>query len=188
MFDEVELSPLLACVGDQWSPTIGDPSLAGWAIVVAYVFCAVLGCITALRVQDGRERFFWGMLTLTMLVLGINKELDLQTLFTATGRCFSQLQDWYDQRRAFQWNFILGLLVASILFIGLVLWLMRGRLRRNGVAILGLAFVTAFVAVRAVGFHHFDALIDTQVRDIRYNVLFELSGLFAIAGNALALL
>ena len=73
------------------------------------------------------------------------------------------------------------------LFLALGLWLMRGCLRRNGLAVLGLAFVTAFVAVRAVGFHHFDVLINSRLLDIRYNVLFELSGLVLIAANAIAL-
>jgi len=122
-----------------------------------------------------------------MLALGVNKQLDLQSMLTAAGRCLSQLQGWYEERRAFQRDFIIGLLMAASVFLGLVLWLMRGCLRRNGLAVLGLAIVTTFVAVRAVGFHHFDLLIDSRMLDVRYNVLFELSGLVLIAANAVAL-
>ena len=86
----------------------------------------------------------------------------------------------------FQRDFIIGLLTAAGLFLALVLRLMRGRLRRNGLALLGLVFVTTFVAVRAVGFHHFD-LIDSRLLDIRFNVLFELSGVVLLAVNAMAL-
>ena len=141
--------------------------------------------MTFLRVEDRRERIFWGLVTLAMLCLGVNKQLDLQSMLTAAGRCLSQLQGWYEERRVFQRDFIIGLLMVAVLFLALVLWLMRGCLRRNGLALLGLAFVTAFVAVRAVGFHH---LIDSRLHDIRFNALFELSGLVAIAANDLALL
>ena len=67
---EVELSAISACVGHRWSPQIGDPTVAGWGTVVAYAFCAVLGFIALLRVQDSRERIFWGLVTLAMLSLG----------------------------------------------------------------------------------------------------------------------
>jgi hypothetical protein len=187
MFHGIKLSTIAACVGDQWSPQIGDPTVAGWGTVVAYAVCAVLGVMALMRVDDRRERIFWGLVTLAMLALGVNKQLDLQSMFTAAGRCLSQLQGWYEERRVFQRDFIIGLLMVAGLFLALVLWLMRGYLRRNGLALLGLAFVTAFVAVRAVGFHHFDVLINSRLLDIRFNVLFELSGLVLIAANAMTL-
>ena len=188
MFNEVTLSTIAACVDDQWSPQIGDPTVAGWGTVAAYAVCAVLGFMALMRAQDRRERIFWGeLVALAMLSLGVNKQLDLQSMLTAAGRCVSQLQGWYEERRVFQRNFIIGLLMVAGLFLALVLWLMRGCLRRNGLALLGLAFVTTFVAVRAAGFHHFDILINSRLLDIRYNVLFELSGLVLIAANAMAL-
>ncbi|WP_199227145.1 hypothetical protein [Aminobacter sp. AP02] len=140
------------------------------------------------RAQDSRERAFWRLVALAMLSLGVNKQLDLQSMLTAAGRCLSQLQGWYEERQVFQRKFIIGLLIVAGLLLALAVWLMRGRLRRNGMAVLGVAFVTAFVAVRAVGFHHVDTLIDSRLLDIRYNVLFELSGLVLIAANAIALI
>src|SRR5262245_43699548 len=141
MSHEVELSSIAACVGDRWSPQIGDPTVAGWATVVAYAVCAVLGFLALRRAQSNRERNFWGLVTLAMLCLGMNKQLDLQSMLTAAGRCLSQLQGWYEERRVFQRHFIIGLLTAAGLFLAAALWLMRGRLRRNGLALLGLAFV-----------------------------------------------
>ncbi len=55
----------------------------------------------------------------------MNKQLDLQSMLTAAGRCLSQLQGWYDERRVFQRDFIIGLLITAGLFLALVLWLMR---------------------------------------------------------------
>lgn len=155
---------------------------------MAYAICAVLSFMALTRAQGRRERAFWGLVSLAMLSLGVNKQLDLQSMLTAAGRCLSQLQGWYEERRVFQREFIVGLLIVAGLSLAFVLWLMRGCLRRNGLAVLGLAIVTAFVAVRAVGFHHFDVLINSRLLDVRFNVLFELSGLVLIAVNAIALL
>ena len=188
MFHEVNLSAMAACVGERWSLKIGDPTVVGWLTVALYAVCAVLGFMTRTRSQHSRERFFWGLLALAMIFLGVNKQLDLQSMLTAAGHCLSQLQGWYEERQGFQRNFIIGLLTVASLFLALVPWLMRGCLRRNGLAILGLAFITAFVAVRAAGFQHFDALIDSGLLDTRKSVLFELSGLILIAANAMALL
>lgn len=107
---------------------------------------------------------------------------------TAVGRCVSQLQGWYEERRAVQLKFIVVLLIVSALFLGALLWLMRGRLKNKGLALLGLALVSTFVVVRAVGFQHVDVLINTRVHDIRFNVLLELSGLVLIFINAIWLL
>lgn len=184
MLDRLNLPAILACADEQWSPQIGDPTFAGWLTVSAYAACAILGVFAFRRTTDRREQVFWALLALIVLFLCINKQLDLQSLLTAIGRCVSQLQGWYEERREFQRRFIVGTLVVAALFVSFVLWLMRKRLTRNGVAIAGLAVVMAFVAVRAVGFHHFDAFIGSRAFDIRFNVLFELSGLILIAANA----
>jgi hypothetical protein len=42
--------------------------------------------------------------------------------------------------------------------------------------------------VRAVGFHHFDEVINFRVNDVRMNWVLELSGLVLISVNAIWLL
>jgi hypothetical protein len=184
----LKLSALGVCVDGQWSPQIGDPTVAGWGTVIAYLVCVVLGFLTLSRAHNRHEQIFWTLITCLMLLLGVNKQLDIQSMLTAVGRCLSQLQGWYDARHVFQRSFIIGLLAVAGLLLCSILWLMRRHLRRNGLALIGLTFVASFVAVRAVSFHHFDALINSRMLDIRFNVIFELSGLLLIAINATALL
>jgi hypothetical protein len=119
--------------------------------------------------------------------LAVNKQLDLQSALTAVGRCVSQLQGWYDERRAFQRQFILGLLAVAGAGLALGLFAMRQHARRNALAILGLGCVIAFVAVRAVGFHHVDVFLKGGFPEVRYNFLLENAGLILIALNALFL-
>ncbi len=188
MFQSIDLGRLQTCVFDRWSPKIGDPSAAGWLTVTAYVTCALLALLVLRRLGGGRARTFWVLTCIVMAFLAVNKQLDLQSALTATGRCISRLQGWYEDRRIFQRHFIQSLLLVVGMMLAVGLYLMRHALKRHGLALLGLAVVAGFVAVRAVGFHHFDSVINMRVQDVRVNVIFELSGLVLIAVNALALL
>ncbi len=188
MFAQVTLTQVTTCTLHRWSPVIGDPTIWGWVTVGAYLLCTVLALWVAALAGAGRERQFWVMMTGLMAFLAVNKELDLQTALTAMGRCIAQLQGWYELRQNVQRQFIIGLLAATLIGFVLGLFLMRRHILSHGVALLGLATVAGFVAVRAVGFHQFDSLINTRVLDLRFNFIFEMSGLILIALNAIALL
>lgn len=172
---------------------IGDPGLGGWLIVAFY---AVTGLL-ALRVAIGgvfpersarRERLFWGALGIGMLLLALNKQLDLQTLLTAAARCMAQLQGWYETPRIVQVGFIAGIFVLMVLLFGAACMALRGTLHRNGLAIAGLVFVLGFVLIRAAGFHHMDRLISIEVHSIRLNWVLEMAGPLCISGGALLIL
>ena len=52
MLDEITMSSPLACVGGQWSPTIDDPTLAGWATVCGVRFLCSAGMARVPEVTD----------------------------------------------------------------------------------------------------------------------------------------
>ena len=180
---------LQSCALTRWSPGIGDPTAMGWVTVLVYLTAAIISATVALRAPFPqptcrRERVFWLLLGFVLLALAINKQLDLQSYLTALGRCLAQHQGWYDRRRFVQETVILGLLLVMAL-LAVALWrLMRGTLARSGAALAGLVLVLGFVAIRAVGFHHLDALIKLDVMHLRLNWLFELTGpvLISLAG------
>lgn len=181
-----DLSRILTCVTDSWSPQIGDPSVMGWVTVLAYV-AAMAAALRASRLAP-RDRRFWLFLAVVLLLLGVNKQLDLQSALTAGGRCIARLQGWYAERRQVQFLFILGIGVLCIAVLLGAAVRMRGALRRIGVALLGFGLLLGFVAVRAVGFHHFDALLHTDVLGAQMNWVLELGGISLILLNALAVL
>jgi hypothetical protein len=185
---DVTWTQVLTCTLNRWSPRIGDPTSWGWLTVAVYALCALLALRLVLRAGPGRERQFWVMMTILMVFLGVNKELDLQTAVTMMGRCMAQLQGWYQDRQVVQRQLIVGLLAATLIGFALGLYLMRRHLLSHGVAMLGVASVAGFVAVRAVGIHQFDSLINTRVMDLRFNFIFEMTGLVLIALNAIVLL
>ncbi len=182
-----------SCALDRWSPVIGDPTLMGWTTVAVYVLTAILALGVAARAPFPesslqRERFFWAGLGLVLVALAVNKQLDLQSYLTAIGRCVAKLQGWYQSRRMVQAAFILAL--VATMAIGAVI--LRGMMRKTTVgsrlAVVGLLMVLTFVAVRAVGFHHVDALINVKVLHLRMNWVFELIGPIVIAAAGFWLL
>jgi hypothetical protein len=183
-------SQTLACAHAGWTPSIGDPNIMGWVTVAVYAACALVALNLWIRNPfqgpgASRERLFWGGVCVLMVFLGVNKELDLQTLMTVIGRCHAQINGWYDDRQAMQRGFIRALALGALLFALGTAWFLRASLRRNILAVLGLAFVLGFVVIRAVGFHDVDHLISTEVMSIRVNWILELSGLLLILLSAL---
>lgn len=182
------LAELTSCVAERWSPQIGDPNLRGWLTVGSYLLCFVLAVAVLRRAGPHVARGLWALIAVLMLFLAVNKQLDLQSAITATGRCLAYAQGWYANRRTAQLAFIAALLgmVLIALLIGLVS--LRGRVLRNGLALIGLAVTCGFVMVRAVGFHHFDYFLGTRILGTTANFVFENTGLALIAINAVLLL
>lgn len=183
-----ELQWIANCTSDHWQARIGDPSLMGWITVFAYA----LTCALAIAVRrhlprhPAGQRFFWSFLALMLAFLAVNKQLDLQSLATAAARCTAQLQGWYGERRGVQVTAILSLILLTGLYGLILLWIIRKAFWQNAVALSGLCAILAFVLVRAVGFHHVDALIGHSIVGIRMNWILELSGIALVAVNAAA--
>ena len=126
----------------------------------------------------------WAGLTVMLLLLGINKQLDIQTLFTDIGRLAAQSEGWYADRRFFQLLFILALMVAGVLAIRALWRFARGHLRDMRLALVGAAGLVCFVAIRAASFHHFDIFIGAGMGGLTFNAILELGGISCIAAAA----
>lgn len=152
---------LSVIVNGHWKPGIGDPTFMGWLITAAYLIASVFCCICAWRTDRispnnrfGHHRLFWWGLALIMLLMGINKQLDLQCLFIAIVKKMALEQGWYSQRQILQIFF-----VAFVAVFGLALLIFLGRKlgrfwRQYGLAFLGILLLVAFVAVRAAPVNH----------------------------------
>ncbi|MFV8783760.1 hypothetical protein ACNKU7_15185 [Microbulbifer sp. SA54] len=178
----------------DWRPGIGDPTVMGWLTVMAYFVTFALGALVIKRsgwLFQGRrvkQRRLWVLISVAMLLLGLNKQLDLQTLFTDFFRALFRELDLYDRRRMFQEVFIFGVLLVGVAVSSWLVYQYRRLLRFHVLAICGLCALAAFVAVRASSFHGMDRLIGYELAGVRINWLLELCGIFLIAINALHLL
>lgn len=183
---------LAASVNGRWHPGIGDPDFLGWFTTVAYL--AAGGICTwawrretaAARSADGRGYVprFWLMLAIAMALLGVNKQLDLQSWFTQVGKDIAKSEGWYARRRPVQVAFVAAVGVVGMTGVGLVAWWLRGNFRRYRVAVAGLVYVACFVVIRAASFHHIDHLLHVGLEHVRLNHVLELGGIGLIAWGA----
>lgn len=173
--------------GDVWRPGIGDPTVMGWVTVAAYFGAAFL-CLreltAVLRKQGGREKtVFWAALTALLVLLGFNKQLDLQTLLTLTGRRIAIAQGWYENRRILQVLFVAVVGIGG----GLSVWVMRRLVRKHldlRLPLLGFVVLLVFIVVRAASFHHIDQLINFRFAGVRMNWVLELGAIALVSVGA----
>jgi len=173
-------------IDGRWAPGIGDPTIAGWVTVAAYGAAMVLCYLCFRKMRPGPDRNFWLGLTLIMALLGINKQLDLQTWFTQFGRDMAMEHGWYERRRIVQVIFIGWLVLAGVVSQRWLFDWLKHLSQYARRAATGLVLLTIFVVVRATSFHHVDRMLGISLDGLRVNVLLELSGIGLIALAALA--
>jgi hypothetical protein len=169
----------------RWVPGIGDPTVMGWLTVLAYLGAAGLAFVNLLAARRTRLPWhYWGVLAALMLLLALNKQLDLQTWFSQVGRDLAVSQGWYDHRRIVQVAFIL-LLAAGAATASILLWRqLRHSWQGYRLSAVGVALLLAFIVIRAATFHHIDILLGWGLAGFRLNHLLELGAIALIAAGA----
>lgn len=172
--------------GIDWTPGIGDPSVAGWLTVVMYVVAAALAyrCTQI----DELHRRTWLAIAVFELLLGINKQLDLQVLVTEVGRYLAKQEAWYQYRRGVEVVFIAIMALTFAVLIALIYRRTKSMPGPVRVALLGASFELVFICLRASSFHHIDALIGTHLPGAKANVYLENFGILIVSAGALAIL
>lgn len=179
-------------INGDWKPEIGDPTFIGWLTVFAYLIACVLCGLCARETLRIPKKFslqathwYWWALTLVLLTLAINKQLDLQTWFTITAKKMALSEGWYRERRIFQALFI-GWLIFGILGILALIKYRLGHIWREFQLILGgLLFLGTFIIVRATSFHHVDQFLRFELAGFKMNWILELTGIALIAIGAI---
>jgi hypothetical protein len=162
-----------------WSPGIGDPSCLGWLTVLGYFLASIL-CVRAARHDAGATNLWW-ILAIALALLGINKQLDLQSLLTAVGRELARAGGWFDQRREMQRLFVLMIGLTVVALSIAAPRLLNDRSRYVRAACIGFVLLVAFVCIRAASLHHVDRFLKSAVLGARFNWLLELGGIAVIA-------
>jgi hypothetical protein len=179
-------------VNDHWRPGIGDPTFMGWLTVAGYLIAAGFCCACAWRAervspadQLRQHRAFWWGLAVFMLLMGINKQLDLQSWFTAVGKQLAQTQGWYSQRRTFQMWFTVGIAILGLMLLMWLGWTFRRLWRQYGLALFGIVFLVTFIIIRAASFHHVEEFLGWQPAGFRMNWVLEIGSITCIGTSAL---
>ena len=164
----------------------------GWVTVVAYFLTALIALRLVLNSRRWfpadiypAQRRFWLVVFLLMLALGINKQLDLQSLITEMGRYYAARDGWLEYKRYVQVGVIISILAVAAFSLLFFFFRMSSLLKTNWLAIAGLICLLVFIVSRATSFHHMDIFINAYILSARVNWLLELGGLAAIALSAL---
>jgi hypothetical protein len=163
-----------------WSFSIGDNSLIGWLITFGY-FLAAGSCIRAARRAAEAEASFWFWAGVALLLLGLNKQLDLHAILIQEARGWARTGGWYQDRRTYQALFILLLLLAGIAGMTMLVRRFRGSSGALKAGIVGLGFTILFLLIRAASFHHADQLLRTDLGGVRAHALLESIGIITVA-------
>lgn len=191
----------MECIFSRWSPGIGDPSIGGWLTVLIYGLAALTAFMRLqvaiserernratnreLSIWSGPEVRFWLVLGLALVLLGINKQLDLQSFLTAAGKCAAHAQGWYDNRKTVQLIFLIGLGIGGSILAFFGFSMLRGSFRKNSLVLAGMALLLMFVFARAASFHHIDLLINWRILGLKMNWILEIGALAMIITGAL---
>ena len=130
------LSFLFAALRDgHWYWGLGDPDAGAVFVTALYLLTSILCLLVARRlgrtvlpteVSKARsEATFWLVLAGILLLLGINKQADLQSLLTLYGRELVKQAGLYEIHRTLQVVFIAGVAVFACLAACISLWLVR---------------------------------------------------------------
>lgn len=138
----------------------GDPTVMGWLTLVFYLLAAASCLATALFAQrifeDGKIRIhqlIWLGLAAFLLFLGINKQLDLQSWFTAVVKAVAWEQGWYAYGQQAQVLFLAGFGLLGVTAVAVLGWLVRRSWRRYAFILLGLLAILRFIVVRIATFY-----------------------------------
>jgi len=180
-----------ASSGNGWIAGLGDPTPMGWFTVFAYFATGVL-CLSCAAKPLFSSEFddqkidlrFWLTLAALMFLLAVNKQLDLQTLMTMFLKSIAGATGLYDARRVLQLVFIVAIVAGGTWLAWKFFVKYRRSAERNRLAVIGLALLVVFVAIRATSFHYMDSLINATFAGLRLNWIFEIGsiGLIATAG------
>lgn len=148
---------------------LSDHSFFGWATVLLYFIAAFRTVYKAKITYYNKEScYFWLGLSVLLIFLGFNKQLDLQSNLTEWLRSSAKAHGWYEQRRGYQLLFVsvMGLAIP-ILIISLRLFLYHSW-QRYKLTWVGIVLLMVFVIVRAASFHHVDIIFYQTIGSIRY--------------------
>jgi len=162
-----------------------DQSSFAWFVVAAY-FAGALAAFAASRSASRNEARFWLGVSLLLVLLGFNKELDLQSLLTEFGRALTRAIGIYEQRRLLQGLFLLLVAGAAAFAILRLTRILHRCSAAAKTAAVGIAVLFAYILLRAASFHHIDDWVTVDLRGLRSGWWLELAGIVVIALSALA--
>src|SRR5665213_2665102 len=152
-----------------WHLQFDNPNFLGWLVVTAYLAAAV-SCAWA---GSKTSKSVWWLLAGTLLFLGINKQLNLQTLMIVIGRRAALAGGWYENRRAAQGIFCVLFLGLAVFCLGIFSGRTKTFLSENHLAFGGIIVLLVFVVLRASTINHANEWFRVDLKDEHWGWIME---------------
>jgi len=160
---------------------VGDPTIAGWLIFGTYILLVGrLAWKARISSLQGGSYNLWLLLAVLFLLLGINKQLDLQTWLLQTFKELSIQHGWYEQRRGLQIAFLVALATTMLISLISLRFFLLSMWHRYKLIWLGTMLLFGFIFMRAASFQHIDVALTSSIAGIPWHVVCEMIALFII--------
>lgn len=184
-----------------WRFGIGDPTLVGWITTIAYGISAFL-CIRAGHrnlnvIESGKipagspesageaPALPWFVCATGLILLGLNKQLDLQTLMIELGRKLAIVEGWYPERRRIQLIFVFILTIGGGVGLLALAWKQKRFFIRHPSVLGGIALLLLYVLLRVISIEHVGESRGLQISDKAWWLVgIELCGIVCIGFSA----
>ena len=165
----------------SWHAGIGDPTLLGWITVLAYCLATLRCVVKAFGYNKNEDSYhFWVYLALFLLLLAINKQLDLQSWFTQAMRTLAQAHGWYENRKSLQLLFIVFLGVGMLFTLLSIRLYLAQSWHNYPLTWIGIVLLSTFILMRAASFSHIDQMIHYPILGIKLNGVMEIGSIALI--------
>ena len=172
---------------------LGDRDVVGIVTTLAYL-AAFVACFVVMRqaaprtVNATMHRWFWFVVGGVELLLGLNKQADLQIALTRSLRAWARSGGWYHNRRQLQFAFCVVVTIAVVIAL-IVAWRkVRTWPAPYWVALLAIALQMLYVLIRIASFHHLDALLSMDWSHLKLSWMIELFGVVLCLLAAMAVI
>ncbi|MGH7979411.1 MAG: hypothetical protein ACREE6_08545 [Limisphaerales bacterium] len=170
----------------------GQLTALGWTMLALYVISALLAfraaskCRSAGSVAMGRV---WICLGVALGILGLNKQLDLQTLLIKMGRNLAIREHLFPHRMQLYAGFFLAFMLAMIGVIVATTFRFSAQMkmfaRQYPFAACGCALICAYIVLRAAFIDNVNLMLNLAIKEIPFVWLLEAGGILLIAAQAL---
>jgi len=164
-----------------WIVNRGDPTVIGWFITLFYFFVFatsfyLLKKITP-NISNNEYMWFWYGVTILIILLGINKQLDIQMLFADFARLYAKVIGIFENRKPFQHKIISFLTTIGISIFSVMIYKFWYAPKRMWLALIGFCILFSFPIIRLVSLHSIESLLSISVLYIKIVDVIEILGI-----------
>lgn len=148
---------VLADLHEWVAAIIVDISFWSCVINIAYILLFILSIYYVRRIKSNGNkelRVLWIFIAGILLLLGINKQLNFQTLLIIIGRSLANKQGWIENRRMVQEMFAIAFAFGIFVLCTIMIFRIRHILLKSWVEISGVGILFAFTLIRAGSIDH----------------------------------